>query len=56
MALDPPCPKFQVLAGPSAEELSPVNVNADKTDPFRIHTDLFQGTYLHTHFIFNMGY
>ncbi|PLW15361.1 hypothetical protein PCANC_00377 [Puccinia coronata f. sp. avenae] len=43
MALDPPCPKFQVLAGPSAEELSPVNVNADKTDPFRIHTDLFQG-------------
>ncbi|WAR53014.1 hypothetical protein PtB15_2B442 [Puccinia triticina] len=45
MALDHPCPKFQVLAGPSADELSPVNVNADKTDPFRIHTDRFQGAY-----------
>jgi len=38
-----PNPKFQVLAGPSTQELSPVNVNADKTDPFPIHTDRFQG-------------
>ncbi|KAA1108787.1 hypothetical protein PGT21_025629 [Puccinia graminis f. sp. tritici] len=43
MALGHPSPKFQVLAGPSADELSPVNVNADKTDPFRIHTDRFEG-------------
>ncbi|KAH9441529.1 hypothetical protein MJO28_002680 [Puccinia striiformis f. sp. tritici] len=38
-----PSPKFQVLAGPSADQLSPVNVNADKTDPFRINTDRFEG-------------
>ncbi|EFP93305.2 uncharacterized protein PGTG_19073 [Puccinia graminis f. sp. tritici CRL 75-36-700-3] len=43
MALGHPSPKLQVLAGPSADELSPVNVNADKTDPFRIHTDRFEG-------------
>ncbi|KAI9628872.1 hypothetical protein KEM48_011266 [Puccinia striiformis f. sp. tritici PST-130] len=35
--------QFQVLAGPSADQLSPVNVNADKTDPFRINTDRFEG-------------
>ncbi|KNZ47165.1 uncharacterized protein VP01_663g17 [Puccinia sorghi] len=39
-----PSPKFQVLAGPSTQELSPVNVNADNTDPFPIHTDRFQDT------------
>lgn len=36
-------PRFQILAGPSIDELSPVHVNADKTDPFKIHTDRFEG-------------
>ncbi|MBW0535717.1 hypothetical protein O181_075432 [Austropuccinia psidii MF-1] len=36
-------PRFQVWAGPSTSQLSPVQVNADKTKPFCIKTDRFEG-------------